>query len=102
MLSHADPVARFSWHTNMPWERDFKGKGLSAGRVQSAAVKILVERERARMRFVSAEWWGLGASLKSQGTPEVSFDASVWRVGGRPPASFLFALPHPPRSRARL
>ncbi|WP_199188446.1 type I DNA topoisomerase [Deinococcus arcticus] len=32
---------------------------LSAGRVQSVATRMLVERERERMRFVSAEWWDL-------------------------------------------
>jgi DNA topoisomerase-1 len=33
--------------------------GLSAGRVQSVATRIVVERERARMRFNSAGWWDL-------------------------------------------
>src|SRR5207244_11848640 len=32
---------------------------LSAGRVQSVATRMLVERERARMRFRSAGWWDL-------------------------------------------
>jgi DNA topoisomerase-1 len=32
---------------------------LSAGRVQSVATRILVERERARMRFRSAEYWNI-------------------------------------------
>ncbi|WP_250279477.1 type I DNA topoisomerase [Frankia sp. Cppng1_Ct_nod] len=32
---------------------------LSAGRVQSVATRILVERERARMRFSSAEYWNI-------------------------------------------
>jgi DNA topoisomerase-1 len=32
---------------------------LSAGRVQSVATRMLVERERERMRFVSASWWDL-------------------------------------------
>ncbi|MDV6373496.1 type I DNA topoisomerase [Deinococcus arenicola] len=32
---------------------------LSAGRVQSVATRMLVERERERMRFVSAPWWDL-------------------------------------------
>jgi DNA topoisomerase I len=32
---------------------------LSAGRVQSVATRIVVERERARMRFKSAEYWGV-------------------------------------------
>ncbi|MFO7300497.1 MAG: type I DNA topoisomerase [Actinomycetes bacterium] len=32
---------------------------LSAGRVQSVAVRIVVERERERMRFVAADYWGI-------------------------------------------
>jgi len=32
---------------------------LSAGRVQSVATRMVVERERARMRFCSATWWGV-------------------------------------------
>jgi DNA topoisomerase I len=36
---------------------------LSAGRVQSVATRILVERERARMRFTSADFWNLEATL---------------------------------------
>ena len=32
---------------------------LSAGRVQSVATRMLVERERERMRFVSAQWWDI-------------------------------------------
>ncbi|MCE9557931.1 MAG: DNA topoisomerase I, partial [Armatimonadetes bacterium] len=38
---------------------------LSAGRVQSPAVRLCVERERQRMRFVTAEYWGLSALLGS-------------------------------------
>ena len=37
--------------------------GLSAGRVQSVAIRILVDRERARMRFVVAEYWDLVAEF---------------------------------------
>src|SRR3954464_13341356 len=36
---------------------------LSAGRVQSVATRLLVERERARMRFRSAEYWDLEATF---------------------------------------
>ncbi|HVA43606.1 MAG TPA: DNA topoisomerase, partial [Acidimicrobiales bacterium] len=32
---------------------------LSAGRVQSVATRMLVDRERARMRFHSADWWDI-------------------------------------------
>ncbi|MEM9369149.1 MAG: type I DNA topoisomerase [Planctomycetota bacterium] len=37
------------------------GRGLSAGRVQSVAVRLIVERERERMAFVSATYWDLDA-----------------------------------------
>jgi DNA topoisomerase-1 len=41
---------------------------LSAGRVQSVATRIVVERERARMRFVQAEYWDVeGASTAAAG-----------------------------------
>ncbi len=41
---------------------------LSAGRVQSVAVRLIVERERERMAFVSAMWWDLLAQFaKSSG-----------------------------------
>src|SRR5690606_15753531 len=36
---------------------------LSAGRVQSVATRIVVERERERMRFVSAEYWDIAATM---------------------------------------
>lgn len=44
--------------------------GLSAGRVQSVAVRLLVMRERERRRFRSAAYWDLGATLsKAQDAP---------------------------------
>lgn len=36
---------------------------LSAGRVQSVATRVIVERERERMRFISAEYWDLEAEF---------------------------------------
>ncbi|MFL6141877.1 MAG: type I DNA topoisomerase [Labedaea sp.] len=38
-------------------------RNLSAGRVQSVATRIVVERERERMRFVSASYWDISATL---------------------------------------
>jgi len=45
---------------------------LSAGRVQSAATRIIVERERERMRFVRSGYWDLDATLATRepATPE--------------------------------
>ena len=39
------------------------GPSLSAGRVQSVATRIVVERERERMRFVTASFWDLQATF---------------------------------------
>jgi DNA topoisomerase-1 len=41
--------------------------GLSAGRVQSVAVRLIVEREHERIRFKKSSYWGLLAYLKKDG-----------------------------------
>jgi DNA topoisomerase-1 len=38
-------------------------QGLSAGRVQSVATRLVVERERERMRFVAADYWDIVATF---------------------------------------
>lgn len=53
--------------------------GLSAGRVQSAATRMIVERERERMAFVSAEYWDVEAAASSAGQ---SFGVRLVRVDG--------------------
>lgn len=53
---------------------------LSAGRVQSAAVKVLVDRERERMRFHSGEWWDLTANLKVSQESTSTFTAQLTEV----------------------
>src|SRR4029077_328688 len=40
--------------------------GLSAGRVQSPAVRLVVERERERMAFVAASYWDLEAAFHTE------------------------------------
>lgn len=52
---------------------------LSAGRVQSVAVRVLVLREKERMAFVPASYWDLKASLEKEGSP---FDAVMTHHGG--------------------
>jgi DNA topoisomerase-1 len=57
---------------------------LSAGRVQSVAVRLLVERERARHAFVSGAWWDLAAQLAKREAGEAGrFGATLMSVGGR-------------------
>ena len=43
---------------------------LSAGRVQSVATRIVVERERARMRFVEASYWDVEGTFRAGEAPE--------------------------------
>src|SRR5690349_8981655 len=53
-------------------------QGLSAGRVQSVATRLVVERERERMRFVAADYWDLVATLEPD-----SFTARLTAVDGK-------------------
>lgn len=58
-------------------------QGLSAGRVQSVATRILVERERARIRFRSAEFWGLEATFDELNNEScIPFTANLVSLGG--------------------
>ncbi len=56
-------------------------QGTSAGRVQSVAVRIVVERERERMEFVSANYWDLIATFTAD-QAEVPFTAKILEVDG--------------------
>ncbi len=58
---------------------------LSAGRVQSVAVRIIVERELERMRFRSAEFWDLAATFATAG--DEAFHARLASVDGERIAS---------------
>lgn len=55
--------------------------GLSAGRVQSVAVRLLADRERERMRFRQAQYWGLKAQFQKPGEKGASFEAELTHVG---------------------
>jgi DNA topoisomerase I len=54
--------------------------GLSAGRVQSVAVRIICEREQAIQAFTSEEYWSITAHL--QGTAPPPFDARLVKRAG--------------------
>jgi DNA topoisomerase-1 len=60
------------------WEK--VRRGLSAGRVQSVALRIVVDREREIQAFVSTEYWSLHAHLRAKQRPE--FVATLKEVRG--------------------
>ncbi|PYS92323.1 MAG: type I DNA topoisomerase [Acidobacteria bacterium] len=55
------------------------GGRLSAGRVQSVALRMVVEREREIEQFVKTEYWTVAANLSAQLPP--AFDARLLRIG---------------------
>ena len=61
------------------------GPGLSAGRVQSVATRLIVEHERERMAFVRAPYWDVTATLEAPDADgnNVAFDSRMVSLGGR-------------------
>src|SRR5690242_9571560 len=60
------------------------GQGTSAGRVQSVALRLIVERERARMAFRSASYWDLVATLAAPTDDGAqTFEAALVSVDGQ-------------------
>src|SRR5258706_10772958 len=55
-------------------------RGLSAGRVQSVALKLVCDREREIGAFIPEEYWNLTARLAGPVPPE--FDAKLLKKGG--------------------
>ncbi len=64
-------------------------RGLSAGRVQSVALRLIVEREREIRAFVAQEYWSLDAVLakreQTRRKKPIVFTASLSRVSGKKP-----------------
>lgn len=54
-------------------------RGLSAGRVQSVAVRLIVEREREIRAFVPEEFWDLHAQTKASKGDEVRFEVARYQ-----------------------
>ncbi len=63
-------------------------KGLSAGRVQSVAVRLVVEREREIKAFQSQEYWQIQANLKTE--KNKIFTAHLQKINGKPLDKFYF------------
>jgi DNA topoisomerase-1 len=57
-------------------------RGLSAGRVQSVAVRLIVEREREVRAFKPEEYWKIVANLAPLGKAESAFEAELKQWGG--------------------
>ena len=60
------------------WEK--VARGLSAGRVQSVAVRLIVEKERERRAFKSGSYWDLKATLEQK---KSEFEAKLTTLGGK-------------------
>ena len=61
------------------------GPGLSAGRVQSVATRLIVERERERMAFTKASYWDISATLSAPSAEgkDVEFEARMSELNGQ-------------------
>lgn len=57
-------------------------RGLSAGRVQSVAVRLIVDRENEIRKFVPKEYWSIDAKFTASGSRKI-FDAALVTVGGK-------------------
>jgi DNA topoisomerase-1 len=68
------------------WETIYRG--LSAGRVQSVALRLLVEREESIKKFESVEYWSVDVLLETQ--EKSTFKAHLYKIGGNTldPAKF--------------
>ena len=71
------PVLWATLQSNM----NFVSTNLSAGRVQSAAVKIIIDRDRLRLEFIRSTYYDLKVTL-SKKTPNTSFQARLVKING--------------------
>ncbi|MEK7565087.1 MAG: type I DNA topoisomerase [Patescibacteria group bacterium] len=65
-------------------------RGLSAGRVQSVAVRLIVEREREREKFQKQEYWSLTANLEKP-TSKEAFEAKLFKINNEALDKFAVA-----------
>ena len=68
--------------------RKLGGIAKSAGRVQSVAVRLIVQRERERIAFRSATYWDLLGQFAKRGAEGSPFDATLVRVDDRRLSSY--------------
>ena len=60
-------------------------RGISAGRVQSVALRLIVDREQERMAFVPEEYWQFNAWLKKREAGAEAFRCDLNKVDGKKP-----------------
>ena len=58
-------------------------KGLSAGRVQSVAVRMIIEREREILKFEPQEYWSITGQFEKPQTPDTRFEAKLNKIDGK-------------------
>jgi len=58
-------------------------RGLSAGRVQSVAVRLIVEKEREIKAFKAEEYWEIYSKVKGGGRKTRDFDVKLIKVGDK-------------------
>ena len=81
-----DRIVGFSFSPVL-WKtlRSLKNKGLSAGRVQSVALKLLVDREKLRNKFIENKFYSIDAEIVDIKSEEI-FKASLISYDGKPVA----------------
>jgi len=65
----------------MLWRR--LKRGLSAGRVQSVALRLISEREREILKFVPEPFWVYGANVKKIVEPQTPFELDLAKIDGK-------------------
>ena len=58
-------------------------KNLSAGRVQSVTVRLIVDREKEIAAFQQQEYWSIDAKLAAKGYSKKPFSAKLYSIGGK-------------------
>jgi DNA topoisomerase-1 len=64
------------------WKKVFRG--LSAGRVQSPALRLIIEREKQREAFKQEEYFTISALMQKIKETKVKFEAGLWKINNKP------------------
>jgi len=64
------------------WKKVFRG--LSAGRVQSPALRLITEREKEREVFQEEEYWTISAFIEKAKEKNIPFEADLWKINNKP------------------